>query len=144
MAKRPQAVSCYLQHSDQFSSLHDTFSEDAKLLRQIRQQFPREITDHITALHRKGQVLTLHVDAPAWASKMRYLSRDIAENTGSREVKVRISPTHIQQHEQPGGETRRRHSEKAAEILSEAAGYTSDENLKAALLRLSRAVKPRL
>ncbi len=142
MAKHSKTVSRYLQHSDFFSSLYDTYREDEKLLQQIRQQFPRDLTNHLTALHRQGQVLTIYVDAPVWASKMRYMSGKIAESAAVREVKIRVSPP---QTRQPPGDrdkkTRPRHSDKAAEILSDAASYTADKDLKAALLRLSKAVK---
>lgn len=140
MAKRPQTVSRYLQHSDSFSSLYDAYREEAKLLQQIQQQFPRELTDHLTALHLHGQVLTLYVDAPVWASKMRYMSGKIAESAAVREVKIRVSPP--QSRQQPrDNKTRPRYSDKGAEILSDAASYTADKDLKAVLLRLSKAVK---
>ena len=140
MTKHSKTVSRYLQHSDFFSSLYDTYREDAKLLQQIQQQFPRDLTGHITALHRHGQVLTIYVDAPVWASKMRYMSGKIAESAAVREVKIRVSPPQPRQ-QQEKNKTRPRHSDKAAEILSDAAGYTADKDLKAALLRLSKAVK---
>ena len=142
MAKHSQTVSRYLQHSDFFSSLYETYREEAKLLQLIQQQFPREITGHLTALHRHGQVLTLYVDAPVWASKIRYMSGKIAESAAVREVKIRVSPPQPRQQPSDGGDkTRPRHSDKAAEILSDAASYTVDKDLKAVLLRLSKAVK---
>ena len=140
MAKRPQAVSRYLQHSDQLYSLHKVFKEEEILLREIRQQFPRELTDHITALHMQGQVLTLYVDAPVWASKLHFISGKIAEKAAAREVKIRVSPpqAHLKQKTR---KTPPRHSDKAAEVLAEAANYTVDEDLKAVLLRLSRVIR---
>jgi hypothetical protein len=140
MAKHSQTVSRYLQHSDFFSSLYDTYREEAKLLQQIRQQFPRDLTSHLTALHRHGQVLTLYVDAPVWASKIRYMSGKIAENAAVREVKIRVSPPQPRQKTR-NSKTRPRHSDKASEILSDAARHTADKDLKAVLLRLSKAVK---
>ena len=140
MAKHSQTVSRYLQHSDFFSSLYDTYREEAKLLQKIRQQFPRELTGHVTALHRHGQVLTLYVDAPVWASKIRYMSGKIAESAAVREVKIRVSPPQPRQKTR-NNKTRPRHSDKASEILSDAASYTADKDLKAVLLRLSKAVK---
>ncbi len=140
MAKHSQTVSRYLQHSDFFSSLYNTYREETKLLQKIKQQFPRDLTNHCTALHRHGQVLTLYVDAPVWASKMRYLSGKIAESVAVREVKIRVSPPQPRQ-QQEENKARPRHSDKAAEILSDAAGYTADKDLKAVLLRLSKAVK---
>ena len=140
MAKHPQTVSRYLQHSDFFSSLYDTYKEEEKLLQLIQQQFPRDLTSHCTAVHRQGQILTLYVDAPVWASKMRYMSGAIAEIAAVREVKIRVSPPQHRQ-QQRGKATRPRHSDRGAEVLSQAAGHTTDENLKAVLQRLSRAVK---
>ena len=140
MAKHPQTISRYLQHSDFFSSLYGACREEAKLLQLIRQQFPRDLTEHCTAAHKKGQILTLYVDAPVWASKIRYMSGKIAEIAAVREVNIRVSPPQHRQ-KQRGNQTRPRHSDKAAEVLSEAASYTADKNLKAVLLRLSRAVK---
>ncbi len=142
MTKHSQTVSRYLQHSDFFSSLYDTYREEAKLLQLIQQQFPRDLTNHCTAVHKKGQILTIYVDAPVWASKMRYMSGKIAEIAAVREVKIRVSPP--QPRQQPGdrdNKTRPRHSDKAAEILSNAAEYTADKDLKAVLLRLSKAIK---
>ena len=141
MAKHSQTVSRYLQHSDFFSSLYETYREEAKLLQRIQQQFPRDLTAHLTAAHKKSQVLTLYVDAPVWASKMRYLSGKIAEIAAVREVRIRVSPP--QPRQQPlETKTRPRHSDKAAVILSDAAACTADKDLKAVLLRLSKAVKP--
>ena len=140
MAKHSQTVSRYLQHSDFFSSLYETYREEAKLLQLIQQQFPRDLTVHCTAVHKKGQILTLYVDAPVWASKMRYLSGKIAESAAVREVRIRVSPP--QPPQQPvETKSRPRHSDKGAEILSDAAACTADEDLKAVLLRLSKAVK---
>lgn len=146
MAKNSQTVSRYLQHSDFFASLYETYREEAKLLQLIQQQFPRDLTSHCTAVHKKGQILTLYVDAPVWASKMRYMSGKIAESAAVREVKIRVSSPQTRQ--QPGDragdrdkKTRPRHSDKAAEVLSDAAEYTADEDLKAVLLRLSKAIK---
>jgi hypothetical protein len=142
MAKHSQTVSRYLQHSDFFSSLYDTYREEAKLLQLIQQQFPRDLTSHCTAVHKKGQILTLYVDAPVWASKMRYMSGKIAESAAVREVKIRVSPP--QPRQQPGDrvkKTRPRHSDKASKILSAAASCTADKDLKAVLQRLSKAIK---
>ena len=142
MAKHSQTVSRYLQHSDFFSSLYETYREEAKLLQLIQQQFPRDLTNHCTAVHKKGQTLTIYVDAPVWASKMRYMSGKIAKSTAVREVKIRVSPPLPRQ--QPEGRVKKippRHSDKAAEILSDAAEYTADKDLKAVLLRLSKVIK---
>ena len=142
MAKHSQTVSRYLQHSDFFSSLYETYREEAKLLQLIQQQFPRDLTTHCTAVHKKGQTLTIYVDAPVWASKLRYMSGKIAESTSVREVKIRVSPPLPRQ--QPGDRVKKippRHSDKAAEILSDAAEYTADKDLKAVLLRLSKVIK---
>lgn len=140
MAKRPQAVSRYLQHSGQFAALHKVFRGEEKLLQEIRQQFPRELTDHLTALHKQGQVLTLYVDAPVWASKLRYISGKIAESASAREVVIRVSPP-LSQHKQEATKTSPRRSDKASETLEQTANVTTDEDLKAVLLRLSKALR---
>lgn len=140
MAKRPQAVSRYLQHSGQFAALHKVFRGEEKLLQEIRQQFPRELTDHLTALHKQGQVLTLYVDAPVWASKLRYISGKIAESAAAREVVIRVSPP-LSQHKQEAPKTSPRRSDKASETLEQTANVTTDEDLKAVLLRLSKALR---
>lgn len=140
MAKHSQTVSRYLQHSDFFSSLYETHREEAKLLQLIQQQFPHDLTSHCTAAHKKGQILTLYVDAPVWASKMRYLSGKIAECAAVSEVRIRVSPPAPRQ--QPvETKTPPRHSDKGAKILSDAAAYTTDKDLKAVLLRLSKVVR---
>lgn len=140
MAKHSQTVSRYLQDSDFFSSLYDTYREEAKLLQLIQQQFPRDLTVHCTAVHRKGQILTIYVDAPVWASKMRYMSGKIAERTAVREVKIRVSPPQTRQQSRENKSHPRR-SDKAAKTLSDAASDTADKDLKAVLLRLSKAIK---
>lgn len=84
--------------------------------------------------------MTLYVNAPMWASRISYLSDAIAAKADASEVKIRISPPTIQP-EQQRTETRRRHSDKAANHLSRIAESTSDEKLKAALLRLANAVR---
>lgn len=144
MAKRPEAISRYLQHSDQLSSLQKTCREEAKLLQEIQQQFAHEIAGHFTALHLDGQVLTLYVDTHAWASKLRYLSEMIAAKAAVKEVRIRVSPPPSMRKQQRDESRHPRHSDKASELLSKAASHTSDEDLKAVLQRLSDAVKPRL
>jgi len=141
LKKRPQAISRYLQHSDQLSTLQRACREETELLRVIKQQFARELTDHITGLHRNSQVVTLYVDAQVWASRIRYLSKMIAAEVKSKEVRVVVSPSPLQHEQLKTEHGTPRHSDKASEVLNRAADCTSDEQLKAVLLRLSNAVR---
>ena len=140
MAKQPQAICNYLHQGNQLASLHQQCREEAELLRKIRQRFPGNPTSHITSIRLNCQIAILYVDSPAWASRVRYLCDQLVGTVAAREFKVQVLPVDQQQ----GSAEREpppRHSDNAAKVLAEAAECTSDDNLRAVLKRLSKAVR---
>jgi hypothetical protein len=101
------------------------------------------LKQHCQISNVKGKTLTLQVDSPAWAAKLRMLTpqllRVVQNRPGLaqvRHVKVRIAPRSRPAVEKPG--TRKRLSSSTARQIARLAEGARDPDIQAALLRLSR------
>jgi len=107
----------------------------------LNKRLPEQIRSHCRVAALTDGVLTLHADSPAWAAKLRYLTRDmlsivqecqLSEPVNTITVKAR-PPATVPQHHETGP----RLSAQSAKFLRETAATLDDPELRAALLRLS-------
>lgn len=142
MKKGPESVRQHLFSSAALRALHRQFSEQEALLNLVKKQLPAELKQHCTSIHRQGQILVISVDAAVWATKMRFLTRQITGATGVRQVRIRVStPQRVTQRPAKKAAVLPRRSSTAVAVLDNAARHEPDEKLKKALARLADAIR---
>ena len=114
------------------------------LLRQVRETLPAELASHCIAADLRGHVLHLSADAASWATRLRYLGRELTGNLGSAglhvaSVQVRVAPPDVRA--APARRHLSRRSATAARCLEETAEGVTDPALRAALQRLGRQLR---
>jgi hypothetical protein len=108
----------------------------------VKKQLPAELKQHCTSIHREGQTLVIGVDASVWATKMRFLTRQITGATGVRQVRIRVSaPQRVTQRPAKKAAVQPRRSSSAVAVLDNAARHEPDEKLRQALQRLADAIR---
>lgn len=124
------------------ASLGDQLTCQAKLMQQVKACLTAPLDEHIQAAVLKDQALTLFVNSPAWASRLRYLAPQLIRQLKQagliiQEVRARIIPEAGM-----GMKSRQRHrpilSEESAETLRSTAEGLEAGALREAMLRLSR------
>ena len=113
------------------------------LLKQVQECLPSPLDRHCISAIPRGEVLSLLVRSSAWASRLRYLSRELLEQLRHRQI--RFKRIHIQvsvdtRLGKPTTTSRRAIplSRESAELLRSVGESLDDEQLNAALQRLSR------
>jgi len=113
------------------------------LLKQVRECLPSPLDQHCTGAIPRGEVLTLLVKTSAWASRLRYLGRDLLAQLQRRQI--RFKRLHIKVSVEarlgkPSSTSRRATplSRENAELLRSLGESQDDDQLKSALQRLSR------
>jgi len=121
-------------------SLLEVLDQQQTLLEKIRQLLPRPLGDHLISAQMHQRKLVLHVDTPAWASRLRYQTPSLLKSltgfpSGPNSIQVRIQPHPVQNQEN------RSHcislSAEAARQLRNTAEGLHDPALSAALQRLA-------
>lgn len=125
-------------------SLLETLGEQQALLTKVRQLLPPNLGEHLRSAQLHRQKLVLHVDSPAWASRLRYLTPALLKSLASQlpgidGVQVRIQPEQGRRRDKPAQHVRL--SRHAARHLNETAAALQDPALSAALQRLARLAK---
>jgi hypothetical protein len=142
MKKGPESVRQHLFSSPELLSLRKQFLEQDELLNLVKKQLPAELRQHCTAIHRQGQTLIINVDAAVWATKMRFLTRQITQTTGARQVRIRVTtPQSMTQRPVKTAAVQPRRSSAAIAVLDDAARHQPDEELRQALQRLADAIR---
>ena len=119
----------------------------ARLNRILAKALPPPLDAHCQVLNLRGQTLTLGVDGPLWASRLRYQTRTLLQQLAQVEsvtvctIQVMILPEKGKQEGKPKRNSRL--SFDNARLLQQTANGLKDERLRAALLRVaSRGEKP--
>lgn len=142
MSRRPQSVRQLLGSKPLLQQLEHQLARQQRLLGDVRRVVPAEVAPHCVAAHRDGDTLTLHADSPVWATRLRYLAPEIVSllqgDAGVlRRIRVRI---HVPNSRQPGRRRPVHRSAAAAAAIRDGADAIDNPALRAALLRLSKAV----
>ena len=143
MSRSPRSVRRLLKDKPSLRLLELEISAQKALLSQIRQLLPEDLARHLLAARKRDQQLVLHTDSPAWATRLRYSSAHLldslrADDPSLRGIRVRlmVSRQSPRRRLPPA-----RHSNTAASIIHESALDTKQPALRAALNRLSEAIK---
>jgi hypothetical protein len=127
-----------LRHLSRVLAAHDA------LLRRVRAALPDEVAPHCVAAASDGNALRLLADSGAWATRLRYLGRDLlrqlrAGGLGLSAVEVRVLPP-ARRPALPRHRTVR-HSDDGAACLEGTAEGIDDPALRAALQSLGRRLR---
>ena len=143
MARGPNTLARVLRSSGIARNLLSQAQDLQLLLTRVRKHLPPPLEGHCRAALIKKRQLILFADSPAWASRLRYYSRDLKSlllREGMRvervSIRVMISDTPLQQ-KKPAA---KRLSSDNASLIRQTAEGIGDEDLSAALRRLGRHI----
>lgn len=141
MKKQPNPVGDYIREG---SPLHDLLTRNRgnqQLLIRIRELLPKQLREHCIAAVTENRRVILYAESSAWASRLRFFSRDLAKQLnqngiGADKVNIRVflnpPPRRTKRH------IARQLSPDNAALIDQTAETISDSSLRAALKRLSR------
>jgi len=138
----------YLQINRQFATIQAKMQQNQAALQLVRSLLPTPLNDHCISLVSKQNHLILYTDSPAWASRLRYFSRELVIQLRNKQIdinkiSIRISIENRKNNKKHKGREARLISTENADLLSRVADHTPDPNLQAALRRLSSHHKKR-
>jgi hypothetical protein len=141
MPNRPRPVTELLSSSSNLRLLLAQSQEQRSLLKQIHALLPPPLDRHCRAVLAKQQRLILYTDSPAWASRLRFFSRNLLDQLsktglGYKRVVVRVTLPREPTHRKP--RRSQRLSPGNAELLAQVAETIDDPLLGAALRRLGQ------
>lgn len=144
MRRYPRRVKDLLSRNPQVSNLLKELSQQQTLLKTVLTLLPPPLDQHCLAVQLKERKMLIYTDSSAWASRLRFhsreLSRDLATNgVPIQKITVRVSP------QSPGRRTAPRRmnslSPENARIIRQTAEDICDPGLSAALSRLARKTR---
>ena len=141
MRRYPRPISAFISSSAQPTGLLEQLDHQRKLLRLVRTLLPTTLDPHCLAVLLKDKKLLLYTDSSAWASRLRFHSRELIQALASRGVSVtKINVRVLIRVERRGPKPRsmRRLSGENAALLRQTAEDLSDPDLSAALARLAK------
>lgn len=143
MTRSPRSVRRLLKDKPSLKLLELEISAQKALLSRIRRLVPEDLARHLVAARKRDQQLILHTDSPAWATRLRYNVPQLLQALKTDDPSLRDIRIRLVVNRRP---TRRRlsparHSNAAASIIHESALDTKQPALRAALERLSEALK---
>ncbi len=143
MAHRPKPVRLLIKDRPVLSRLEQEADAQLALLHLVRRHLPEELAPHCVGARLHAHRLVLHTDSPVWASRLRYLAKQLQSllerhHPELREIKIRLI---MPDSGPPKRQSVARRSDRAAAIIQDCATDTRAGPLKTALSRLSRALK---
>ena len=143
MVRGPNPLTGVLESSGIARDLLSQAQDMQRLLTRVRKHLPSPLERHCRAALVKKRQLILFVDSPAWASRLRYYSRNLKslllqENLRVERVSVRVLISHAPHKHQ--GKTTKKLSTDNASLIRQTAEGIGDEDLSAALKRLGSHV----
>jgi hypothetical protein len=141
MSKKLRSINNLLQTETTLTTLQARSREQSVLLQQVRRLLPSPLDRHCLAAVLQGDRLVLFTDSSAWASRLRYFSRDLVFGLQQQQLTVTKTAIRILVANRQKKRKQRhilRISQENARLLSQTADDISDPTLGAALRRLSR------
>ncbi len=141
MNKRPRLIKDYLNRTNKLHGLIQQSMEQSLLLKRIRTLIPAPLDAHCTAAVSKDTGLVLYVDSSTWASRLRFMSRELVQRLNSDGMNIKRITVRVLVTSQP---PERKHapirhlSEENAFLISQTAADIDDHDLSEALLRLGK------
>lgn len=144
MRTGPTHIQALLRAHPATAGLMDRRRRDEGLLGEVRAYLPTGTRTHCLQAAKKGTVLTLTVDSPSWATRVRYLEGVLVtafSPVGIETVKIRVRPPgHAGRRSNSSTRTRTatRLTPVAVKHLLDTADHIEDAGLAEALRRLAR------
>lgn len=149
MKKYPAPIAKFL--SSKATKLSPLISQ-AKRITQINiilnQSLDYEIAKHVQVSNIHNNQLRLIVDSAAWATRLRYKQSEIinrfknfAITKSINAIHIKISPSNNPVSEKPKRHNNIKLSKSSAELMAREIEVIDDENLKNALIRITRHAK---
>jgi predicted nucleic acid-binding Zn ribbon protein len=144
MTRKPKSVRHLLKSKPNLRRLELEISAHKVLLDRVRQALPADLAGHCIFAQLHGSRLLVHVDSPAWATRLRFMAPQLAGVIGGErpptEVRVRLLVDNARRSPRP---TPARRSDYAADVVADSAIGVEDRELQEALLRLGRRLRTR-
>lgn len=119
-----------------------------ELLGLVRKQLSRPSSLHCVNAQLQNDTLIVHVDSPAWASKLRFQLSSLLANLrkvpsldGLQQIQIRVLPSTEKKLLSSNAPSSVLLSEESAELIKELASAISDDALRASWLRLAKNTK---
>lgn len=141
MSKHPRLVGDFFRTNQTFRGLIEKSREQARLLHQVRSLVSSPLDAHCVAAVKKEGQLLVYVDSSAWASRLRFTTRQLTRalaDTGDSVQKITVRVLVRNQPKKPLRHPIRHLSAENANLLAQTAGELDDPELSAALRRLTR------
>lgn len=138
---KPRSIKTFLRSDPALTELRNTLKTNKKLLTLTRHLLPESLEQHCISVQLNHSRLIIHTDSSAWASRLRYFSRDLRAKLQSAGVQVQKIEVRVLINNQPKTRsTRHAHhlSRDNAKLIESAADDIQDIELRAALKRLSK------
>jgi len=128
---------------ESIKTLNKKLAQHAALLARIRLLLPEPLGDHCIGAVPHETRLVLFVDSPAWASRFRYLGRDLreklkAEGVALESIRIKVFLPQSAPAERHHPAEPLTLSKESAAMIRSTAECTESTELREALLRLSR------
>ena len=143
----PKSLATLLQqHSDHLNMLLSQVRLLRRITSVIRNILSEPLSLHCHAANIDGDTIIIGCDSSSWAAKLRYQLPNVLSRLNEqrdlpvfRQIRLRVQPLEA---DKPHIETRRLIMPRSTgTLIASVAENTSDPDLKAALLRLSRRAK---
>ena len=89
VSNNPSKIASLLARDPHLGHLSRMLRQQQALLMEIRSQLPEQLARHCLHARISGTRLVLHVDSPAWSSKLRFHSRSLLQSLRSRAPNLR-------------------------------------------------------
>lgn len=142
MSTKFRPLNNYIKSSQEFATIRAKLQQNQGLLQQILNILPTPMNEHCVGLAVKPDQLILYADSSAWASRLRYFSRDLTEKLNKRKlhfnrIQIKVAVESREKAKKPRQRGTKLLSTRNSEHLHKVASHTSDPDLRAALMRLS-------
>lgn len=141
MSKHPRLIGDLFRANRVFRGLLEKSAEQTRLLHQVRSLVPSPLGTHCVAAVKKEGQLLVYVDSSAWASRLRFTTRQLSRalaDTGNNIQKVTVRVLVRSQPKKTLRHPIRHLSTENADLLAQTAEQLDDPELSEALRRLTR------
>ncbi len=142
MNRIPRLLDDFLQTDPAIRKLLARSARQNSLLQQIRALLPKPLDAHCLAAVSRDSALVLYADSSAWASRLRFFSRNLIRelqqrgHSGIESIAIRVFiPDHARKQKL---RSKTLLSKENARLLRQTAESIGDPALGSALIRLSR------
>ncbi|MGD2117474.1 MAG: DciA family protein [Chromatiales bacterium] len=144
MISRPRKAASVLYGDAHLKTLLHNSARQRQLLEHMRKLLPDPLGEHCVAASHVDQTLVLFTDSSAWASRLRFYSRELRHRLSNssvptQKIDVRVIPKHTETTSlnNKSGKAAKL-SPTAAEIILQTADTIEDTDLRQALQRLGK------